>query len=247
MISLRLTRAHLQLGLLDYLRAPTYLVVTALFPALFFTIFDLQIARTQAAIADYATLAFMVWAVAGVCLYQFGVGIASERGRPWERYLRTLPVSAATRFAARVLTALVFAAISAGAIAVLAKLATPIDLSALQWLRVFGYLLYGGVPFVLFGMAIGYWTSPRAAVPIATALNLLLAYAGGLWMPPQYLMHPVQIVSPYLPTRQLAELVWSVVTGHDPVRPALGLAIYAGIFGLLAVRGYRRDERARYA
>ena len=247
MTALALVRAHSRVALLDLFRSPSYVVPTVVFPAMFFALFDLQVARTQAAIADFATLAFMAWAVIGVALYQFGVGIAQERGRPWERYQRTLPASALIRFAARILSALVFGALAAACVALVARVFTPIDLTALQWLQVLAYSLAAGVPFVLFGITIGYWVSARAAVPIATAANLLLAYAGGLWMPPQYLPAVVQQISPFLPTRQFAELLWSVVDGRMPANAIAGLAAYTLLFGVLASLGYRRDERTRYA
>ena len=86
-----------------------------------------------------------------------------------------------------------------------------------------------------------------AAVPIATACNLLLAYAGGLWTPPQYLPEFVQRISPYLPTRMFADLLWSVSgSGRAPAALA-GLAVYTLIFAAVAAMGYRRDERKRYA
>ncbi len=97
------------------------------------------------------------------------------------------------------------------------------------------------------GIAIGYWTSARAAVPIATACNLLLAYAGALWMPPQDLPAFVQAVSPYLPTRMFADLLWSVTASASAVRALAGLAAYTVVFAIAAARGYRRDERTRYA
>src|SRR5262249_46369834 len=121
MSSLALARHHAQILLLDLLRTPGYVVPTVLFPALFFVLFDLQFARTRAEIADYTTLAFVAFAIVGVPLYQFGVGIAQERGRPWERYVRTLPVSAAVRLSARVTTALIFAIIAAAVVALVSK------------------------------------------------------------------------------------------------------------------------------
>jgi ABC-2 type transport system permease protein len=99
----------------------------------------------------------------------------------------------------------------------------------------------------LIGITIGYWTSARAAVPVATALNLLLAYAGGLWIPPAYLPHFVATISPYLPTRQFADLLWSVTGNGDAPRAVTGLAIYAILFAVAAAIGYRRDEQKRYA
>jgi len=245
--ALLLTRTHARIALLDLFRSPGYVVPTVVFPTLFYALFDLQYARTDASVAGATTLAFMAFAVIGVCLYQFGVGIAAERGRPWERYLRTLPASIAVRFGARIVTALVFGLLAAGCVAAFSRAATPIDLDSMQWLRAGIYVVLGGIPFVLMGVTIGYWVSPRAAVPVATAANLLLAYAGGLWLPPQYLPKFVAHLSPYLPTRQFADLLWSVSHGSSAAHALSGLAIYTAIFATIAAAGYRRDERRRYA
>ena len=239
--------AHARLQLLDLFRSPGYVVPTVGFPALFFALFALPFARTSAPAANMLALSYMAFAVVGVTLYQFGVGIAAERGRPWERYLRTLPVTTAQRFAARILSAMVFAILAAAVVALVARAFTPVDLSALQWLTALACVLAGGVPFVLMGIAIGYWVSARAAVPLATACNLILAYAGGLWMPPQYLPHALQVVSPYLPTRAFGDLLWSVAGSGNAAHAIAVLFWYGAIFAGIAALGYRRDERVRYA
>lgn len=247
MNSLALVRAHATMQFLDLIRWPGYVVPTIVFPAMFFTVFDLSYARQSSSAAASLTLAFIVFAVVGVAFYQFGVNIALDRGRPWERYLRTLPVTALERLSARVVTAMIFGLATAAVVALVARLFTPIDLSAVQWLRVLLYCIAGGVPFVTIGIAIGYWVSARAAVPLATAANLLLAYAGGLWIPPKYLPGFVQTISPYLPTREFADLLWSVTGGGPALGAFAGLAIYTAAFALLATLAYRRDERTRYA
>ncbi|MBV9233599.1 MAG: ABC transporter permease [Candidatus Eremiobacteraeota bacterium] len=242
-----LLRAHTRVGFLDLVRWPGYVVPTLLFPAMFYVLFDLPFARRHAGIANVTTLAFIAFAVVGVALYQFGVGIAQERGRPWERFLRTLPAPTAVRFGARIATAMIFGVLTACLVAVVARMLTPIDLGWSQWTLVAVYTLCGGVPFVLMGITLGYWTSPRAAVPLATASNLLLAYGGGLWMPPDDLPDFVAKISPYLPTRQFGDLLWSV-TGYAHAGPAIaGLAVYTAIFALAATLGYRRDEQRRYS
>jgi ABC-2 type transport system permease protein len=247
MSALILLRAHTRIQCLDLLRSPGYVVPTVIFPAMFYVLFDLPFARMRSDVANATTLAFIAFAIVGVTLYQFGVGIAQERGRPWERYVRTLPVAIAARFGARIVTAMLFGLLTAAVVAIVARALTPIDLSLAQWLTVAFYALCGGIPFVLMGIAIGYWTSARAAVPIATACNLLLAFAGGLWMPPQDLPAFVQAVSPYLPTRMFADLLWSVTGSASAERALAGLAAYTVIFAIAAARGYRRDERTRYA
>jgi ABC-2 type transport system permease protein len=245
--ALGLVGAHVKVQFLDLLRWPGYVVPTVVFPAMFYVLFDLPFARTRAEAADATALAFIAFAIVGVTLYQFGVGIAQERGRPWERYLRTLPAGAGVRFCSRIATAVLFGLLTAAVVAAVARALTPIDLGLAQWPEVLLFSIAGGVPFVLIGISIGYWTSARAAVPIATACNLLLAYAGGLWMPPQYLPEFVQRISPYLPTRMFADLLWSV-TGNGRAPAALaGLSLYTLIFAVVATIGYRRDERKRYA
>src|ERR1700729_1287464 len=247
MNSLALVRAHARIEFLDLFRSPGYVVPTVVFPAMFFVLFDLPFARTRPDIANSTSLAFIAFAIVGVTLYQFGVGIAQERGRPWERYLRTLPVSTAARFGARIVTAVLFGLLTAAAVALVSRALTPIDLDVVQWLRVLLYALGGGVPFVLIGITIGYWVSARAAVPIATACNLLLAYAGGLWMPPADLPPFVQTISPFLPAPAFADLLWSVTGRGGATRALATLAIYTVIFAALGAIGYRRDERTRYA
>lgn len=247
MNALALAPIHARVALLDLLRSPSYVVPTVVFPAMFFVLFDVPFARSHAEVANFATLAFVAWAIVGVTVYQFGVGIAQERGRPWERYQRTLPVSTGVRFAARVLCAMAFGLLAAACVALVARAFTPVDLSAVQWLQVLVYALAAGVPFVLFGIAIGYWFPARASVAVATAVNLLLAYAGGLWMPPSDLPSIVARISPFLPTRQFGELLWSVTGNALPASAIAGLALYAVAFAALASIGYRRDEQTRYA
>jgi len=239
--------AHARLQLLDLFRSPGYVVPTVGFPALFFALFALPFARTSATAANLLALSYIAFAVIGVTLYQFGVGIAAERGRPWERYLRTLPVTTAQRFAARILCAMVFGILAAAVVAIVARLFTPVDLTALQWLTALVYVLAGGIPFVLMGITIGYWVSARAAVPLATACNLVLAYAGGLRMPPQLLPHALQAVSPYLPTRAFGDLLWSIAGYGDAAHGIAVLFFYGAVFAGIASLGYRRDERVRYA
>ncbi len=97
------------------------------------------------------------------------------------------------------------------------------------------------------GLSIGYWTSPKTSVPITDLTYLPLAFIGGLWLPPQFLPPVVAAISPFSPTRQYGELVWSAV-GGDPstVTAFVTLAIYATLFGALAIWGYRRNENACY-
>jgi ABC-2 type transport system permease protein len=238
---MKIVMAHCKEQTLQHLRAPGYLLPTIAMPGLFYFLFEGQDADVE--LVTFLMASYAMWAILGVAFFQFGVGIAEERGTPWERFLRTLPLAAVQRLAGRVLSAAAFAAASAAVVIVEAHLINPVSVDADRWLPWIGALLAGGVTVALGGLAMGYWLSPRAATPAATLAWLLLAYLGGLWATPAELPGWAMEVSPYLPTRLWGEVTWAAVQGRG-ASPGdwLGLLAYAVGFALLALWGYRRDE-----
>jgi ABC-2 type transport system permease protein len=228
----------------ELVRYPAYVVPTVLFPTAFFLFF---VAPAPGPYATIRMAAFAGFAAIGVAFFQFGVGIAVDRASPWEAYLRTLPVTVGERFMARVVSAAGFAVAAAASVVVTALLTTDATLDARRWAYLALALLLGTVPFALLGIALGYWAPQRGALPIANLLYLGLSYAGGLWIRPSELPHAVRAISPYLPTRALADLLRNVVY-RDALtpRPWLALGAFSVIFAGLAVAGYRRDEGKRY-
>ena len=236
---------HLRAAALELLRYPAFSVPTTVFPALLFLLFA---APNVGRDAKVVTAGFAAMAVLSVALFQFGVGIAAERASEWEAFLRVLPLPTRTRLAARVLCGVVFAAASSAAVIAAAVATTPVALSAAAWGSLLVALLCGAVPFAFMGIALGYWVRPRAALPIANLVFLPLVYVGGLWTGPRALPSSLAGVSPYVPTRQWGDWLWHAL-GGDPWRPrAMALlAMYGGLFALLAAWGYRRDEGERFA
>jgi ABC-2 type transport system permease protein len=241
---MRLVRAHARALTVELLRHPAYLVPTLAFPTLFFLAFAGSRSRDQASVR-MAT--FAGFAAIGVAFFQFGVGIAVERDSPWERYLRTLPVSPRERMLARVLSAALFATAAAILVLVAGAGVTHASVAARGWVVLAGMLVAGVVPFALLGIALGYWTPPRAALPIANVLYLGLAYAGGMWISPGQLPHGIRALSPFLPSRALSDALTASVGGTSPsARSLLELAAFGCAFAAFAMWGYRRDEGRRY-
>jgi ABC-2 type transport system permease protein len=235
--------AHFKDQTLQHLRAPGYLLPTLAMPGLFYFLFEGE--DQDVGLVTFLMASYAMWAILGVAFFQFGVGIAEERTTPWERFLRTLPLSAAQRLGGRVLSAALFAAAAAAVVIGEAHLINPVRVAGDRWLPWLGALLAGGVVVALGGIAMGYWSSPRAATPLATLAWLLLAYLGGLWATPAELPGWAEEISPYLPTRLWGEVTWAAVQGRA-TSPGdwLGLLAYAVGFGTLATWGYRRDEGA---
>jgi ABC-2 type transport system permease protein len=242
----KLVLLHARAATLELLRYPTFSVPTLAFPALFFLLF---VAPRPDADADPTLLlaSFAGFAVLGVSFFQFGVGIAAERESPWEWFVRTLPLRLRVRFAARVLSASLFGLASAGLVVATALGTTDAALPSVRWLGLASALALGAVPFALLGIALGYWASPRSALPTANVLYLVLAFLGALWTTPKHLPRSAEAVSGLVPTRQFGNVLWGAASGHlwRP-RDWLLLGLWAAAFAGLAAWGYRRDEGRRY-
>lgn len=242
----RLVWLDTRLTTLELARFPAYIIPTLVLPAMVYSFFGLGFGSSPE-YANHTVASYAAFAVIGVALFQFGVGIANDRTSPWESFMRTLPIPPSARFVARISSALIFAFGAAGIVCLLGAFAGHVEISAFGWIRLAFALLSGGAVFGLVGIAIGYWTSSKAAVPIANLVYLPLAYLGGLWMPPQMLPSIVAWISPFTPTRQYGELVWAAVGGEPPPVSAIGiLLVYAVLLSGLAYWGYRRNEGQRY-
>jgi len=236
--------AHARALTVELARHPAYVVPTIAFPAVFFLFFATSATGES---ADVRMATFAGFAAIGVAFFQFGVGIAVERVSPWESYLRTLPVGPTIRVLARVASAAVFAVAAATVLIAVALLTTTASLSGTGWVELAAALVAGTVPFALLGIAIGYWAPVRGALPIANLLYLASSYAGGLWFGPAHLPRAAARVSPFLPTRALADVLTAPAEGMGPPWSAWArLALFAAAFAAVALWGYRRDEGRRY-
>lgn len=244
---MKLTFAYVKITALGLLRVPAYWVPTLLLPAMLFSFFGLPAAKQGPQVAALVMASFSAFAIIGVSFYQFGIGIAQDRVNPWDSYMRTLPTGPGPRIAAQLLVALVFGIAAAGTVAMVTLYGAELALTPKQWLTFAASLLLGSIPFTLMGISIGYLAPPKAAVPLANLLHLPLTFAGGLWMRPSALPEVVQLISPYVPTRHLGEVVWAAVLGLDtPLKSWAWLGGYAIFFALLAAWARRRDEGERF-
>lgn len=241
---MRLALVHARVTLLGLGRYPTFAVPTLLLPTLFFVLFGLPNAHVPHRVL---TASFAAYAVLTVVFFQFGVGIAGERESTWEWYLRTLPVDVHVRFAGRIIAALAFAAFGAGLLLAAAAVSGFAGFGPVGWMRFLLALVAGAIPLSLLGIALGYWIPAKGALAVANVVYLVFAYAGGLWTGPRGLPAVAERLSPALPTRQWAEVLWPAVLG-EPWDAGNWLALlgFTATFAGLAVWGYHRDEGRRF-
>ena len=234
--------AHLRIQLIQLFKEPGYVLSTLVFPALFFLIFAHPSADTPTK-ARFLLASFSVFAVLGVCFFQFGVQRAQEIRTGWSRFVKTLPAPEWPLFLSRWLSAVVCAGLAAAAVYVTVLLSTDLDIEFTRWLGLLLVLLLGGVPFALFSSALAHWVSEKSALPTFNLIYILSSFAGGLWLPPNALPTKVEEISRYLPTRHIGEVAWKVALAEPITKePILHLLIFA-LFSLLFLGALSRSKR----
>jgi ABC-2 type transport system permease protein len=241
---MRLAWAYTRAQTVELLRYPSFSVPTMIMPAVVFAVIG---ARRLHAPANLVLVSYVAFAILGVAFFQFGVGVAAERVSPWHSYLRTLPAPTLTRFSGRIFSALFFGLGSGAVVAVLALVTTDVHLSARHWGEIAGVLVLGAVPFALLGIAIGYWMTPKGALPAANLLYFAFAYLGGLLGASVDGRGITGTIQRYVPTHAWLSLLAAAAGEHRfAVSDLATLATFAVGCGLLAGVGYRRDEGQRF-
>ncbi|MFC4223645.1 ABC transporter permease [Lysinibacter cavernae] len=241
---------HAKYNLLETSRVPIAIIGSVVFPALAFTFFVVP-QRTVADNPDFATQAVIsmsFFAVFANALFGFGLSIAEEREKPWQPYLRSLPAPAASQVIGLVLGNGALAFVAVLPVLVIGGLFTEATASFAAILLGFAALVGAALPFMFLGISIGYSMSAKAAVAVIQVLMFGLAFAGGLFLPPQLFPDWLEIATRFIPTRQAREFViWAVQGGT--LEPWIWLGLVAWTVALLglALILIRRDEGRRYA
>jgi len=245
----KLTLLHTKFTFLETIRVPIAVIGTLVFPALSFLFFVVpmrEVAENRA-YATVATLGLAYFAVMANCLFTFGVGAAEDRERPWDPYLRTLPVGPGPRMTARLLNGLLWSLLALVPVLTISLVATEASVS-LPRLLLCGLLLAVGVlPFLFGGLAMGYLLPTKAALAVAQVLMFSMAFAGGLFLPPSMFPSWLDAGSRVLPSRAGRDLLeWGALGGTLSPLTVLVVAAWTAATISLAVWAYRRDEGLRF-
>lgn len=245
----RLSLVHAKYTLIETFRIPVAVIGTLVFPALallFFVVPNRAVADDPAS-ATQAVLSLAVFAVMSNGLFGFGLGIAENREKAWDPYLRTLPAPGMARVLAQFFSTGVLGFVAILPIIVVAGLFTAAQASPLRILTGLLALGISAIPFMLIGICIGYSLPMKAAIAVVQVIMFALAFGGGLFLPPQLFAGWLDAISMWLPTRQARELViWAVQGGGLPWWAWVGIIAWSIVLLLLALLLFRRDEGRRY-
>ncbi|MDR7383106.1 ABC transporter permease [Promicromonospora iranensis] len=246
---LALSWLHLKYQFLETVRIPIAVLGNMLFPSL--TMFFFVVPQTGVAnnplFATTAVAGLSLFAVCSASLFTYGLGVAEDRQLPFYPFLRSLPAGPGPQMVARVLNGGIFSLFGLLPLIIIGWLFTSATVTLGQLLAGIGTILAVSVPFVLLGMTIGYSLSAKAALPVVQIVLFPMAFAGGLFLPPQMFPGWLDAISQATPTRAGRDLLVQATTGAEAY--ALALPVLAGwtlLFVVLATVAYRNDEGRRF-
>lgn len=242
----RVIRAYLQeirSECLRYLRSPGFVLPTLLFPAVFYLMFGVILARNNSADAPRFLLAsYSAFGVMAPGLFGFGVSLALERDGGLLMLKRALPMPPAAYLLGKMAMAAVVAALVVALLLVLAVLVAKVQLEPAQMLRLLGTNVLGALPFCALGLLLGTLVRGQGAPALINMIYLPMAFLSGLWFPLSILPRFLQQLAPIWPSYHLNMLSLAAV-GFDTGSAwphALVLAAFMAGFLALATRRLRR-------
>jgi ABC-2 type transport system permease protein len=226
--------------LVKMLRTPAFAVPTLVFPAMFYLLFGVLLSRNNAA-ASLETFARMgVFGTMGPGLFGFAVSLAFEREHGLMKFKQALPMPPGAYLLARMVMSMLFAAIIALLLIVLAVTVGGTTLDAGQAAKVFVIEVLGVLPFCALGLCIGAFVSGQASPAIANLIYLPMAFLSGLWIPLQFLPKAIQVLAPAWPSYHLNQLALGALDLPSTGRIGAHVAALAGITIVFFVIAMRR-------
>lgn len=240
---------HARYQVLETVRIPIAVIGNMLFPALamFFFVVPQEAVAGNPVAATAAVGQLAMFAVMSTCLFTFGAGAAEDRALPFDPYVRTLPAGPAPRLIGRMMTGGVFALLGLVPLVLIGSLFTEAAVTATQFGLGLLVILAVALPFLSLGLAIGYSMSSKAAIAVVQVVLFPLAFAGGLFMPPEVFPDWLDGISQALPSRAGRDLLVQTLTDAPAYPAALPVLLGWGVlFTALALWAYRRDEGRRF-
>lgn len=245
----RLSVLHIRTQFLENIRVPIAVISSAMFPALaafFFVVPNAAVAQDPIG-ATQAIAQLGVFGVMSACLFTHGTGVAEDRSQPFDGYVRTLPAGAGPRMIGRIAVGLFFTMLAIVPLVLVGMFFTEATLPVGRLLLAVGAVLAVAVPFTLLGFAIGYSMSSKAAIAVVQVVLFPLAFAGGLFLPPQMFPAWLDTFSSFLPSRAARELMVAATTGEPGYSYAIPVFVaWTALFAVLAIVAYRNDQGRRF-
>jgi ABC-2 type transport system permease protein len=190
-------------------------------------------------------MSMTVFSVMGSSMMTLGIRMVQERSQGWSTFIRVTPLSDSVYFAAQMIGQSVIHALSITIIFIAGALINSVSLTPMEWLMSGLWILLGSLPFLAIGTLVGLMRKVETAAGISNVIYMVLAVAGGLWMPLEVMPNMMQTIAQWLPSYHFGNGAWNIVRGEWPNwKNILVLIAYLALFMLLSKYIRRKQEVA---
>jgi ABC-2 type transport system permease protein len=231
---------------LRLLRTPAFAVPVVLFPLMFYGLFGLVLGshgqQVSPEVSRHMLATFIAFGCVAPGLFGIGVTIAMDRDRGLLELKRALPMPPGIYLAAKMVVAMVFAAVVSILLMVMGATLGTVVLEIAQWTGLLILAVLGVVPFCGLGLLVGTLVKGQAAPAVLNLIYVPMSVLSGLWMPLSILPQALAQSAPVWPAYHLAKLTDYVVGvgGVGFWSHALDLSGMSVVFFFLARRGLRK-------
>ena len=206
---LKLLWCEAVLDVKSLLRSPGFMAPTLLFPAVFYLLFGVFLAKADAPL--YMLVSYGCFGVMGPALFNFGMQVATDRESGFLIMRQLSPAPVAAYLVGKLSSSLLMGMLVTLLLFVLAALFGGVRMYTSQWLGLGLWLMLGSVPFCLLGLLLGLTLSAKAAPATVNLVYLPLALLGGLWLPMHLMPELMQQFALMLPSYHFAQVGYQLV------------------------------------
>lgn len=219
-------------------RPPIGLIMGIGFPLLFYIVFALffqgMFAEDALSNVTHLFITYSAFGVMGTALFNFGVGISSERNQGWLRLQLATPMPPMLYFVSKLVVHLIFSVVTLCAIYLTGNLLGDMQISVGKFLLIAIVGAVGALPFCSLGLWIGYRFEPKTAVAIINIIYLPMAFLSGLFIPLETLPKIFNSLAVALPAYHYAQLMFYVANPTDLVHLLFGV-IYLSLMLMITL------------
>ncbi|MDT3428187.1 ABC-2 type transport system permease protein [Paenibacillus forsythiae] len=232
--------------MLRMIRNPYYVFWSLAMPILFYFIFTRVVSTGSGDKGEWQAhylMSMTSFSVMGSAIMTLGIRLVQERTKGWGTFMKLTPLPGPVYFFGQMFGQSVMHLFSILCIFTAGYLINGVSLTLGEWLLCGLWLLAGSLPFLAVGTLVGAMKRVDTASGVSNAIYMILAVAGGMWMPLEILPTTMQRIGRWLPSYNYGSGAWNIAGGHAPEwRNVLILLGYLILFMVVSTYIRKKQE-----
>lgn len=230
-------------------RNPYFIFWSLLMPIAFYIIntkIFLNNVPDQSTWETHTLMSMTVFSLMGSSMMNIGIRLVEERTYGWTLYLKVTPLKSSYYFSAKMAAQTLLNIFTILLIFSVGILVNGVSMSVFEWILCGAWILLGALPFMALGTLLGMMKKVETVSAVSNFTYLIMAIAGGLWIPMDFLPTIMQNIGKWLPSYHFGNGAWEVVWGNMPkIENIIILISYLAIFMVLSIYIQRKNEAVR--